>query len=95
MPEAIGTITKIKLGTLLAGGVNEFDLAMITLKSAAGAEELFFLWISRNDELAVQRIRQTQRLALAREAAFRKLTVHLFHGQTDSSIVDEIQVDIP
>ena len=95
MPEAIGTISKIKLGTLLSGGVNEFDLAMITLKDAGGFEQLFFLWISRNDELAVQRIRQTQRLALAREAAFRNLTVHLIYGQIDSSIVDEIQVDIP
>lgn len=95
MPESIGRITAIKLGTLLAGGVNEFDLAMVTLKSDAGFEELFFLWISRNDVPAVERIRHTQRLALAREAAFRKLRVHLIHGQVDSSIVDEIQVDIP
>jgi hypothetical protein len=36
---------------------------------------------------------QTQRLALAREAAFRKRVVHLWH-ETDSSLVDEIQVDI-
>lgn len=95
MPEAIGTITKIKLGTLLAGGVNEFDLAMITLKSDTGFEQLFFLWISRNNVPAVERIRHTQRLALAREAAFRKLPVHLIHGQIQSGIVDEIQVDIP
>jgi hypothetical protein len=93
MPESIGTITNIKLGTLLAGGVNEFDLAMVTLRSAAGFDELFFLWISRNDEAAVERIRHTQRLALAREAALRQLQVHLFHGQEHSGIVDEIQVD--
>jgi hypothetical protein len=55
---------------------------------------LFYLWNSRDDELAVRRILQTQRLALAREAAFRKLPVHLF-TETDSSIVDEIQVDVP
>jgi hypothetical protein len=42
----------------------------------------------------VRRVLQSQRLALAREAAFRKLTVRVFH-QNDSSIVDEIQVDIP
>ena len=36
--------------------------------------------------------RETQRLALAREAAFRNATVHLF-TEVDSSIVDDIQVD--
>ena len=95
MPDATGTITKIKLGTLLSGGANEFDLAQITLKSAAGFEELFFLWISRSDEPAVHRVLHTQRLALAREAAFRKLPVRVVFGQVDSSIVDEIEVDIP
>ena len=37
---------------------------------------------------------QTQRLALAREAATSKLTVHVTH-QNDSSIVDSLQVDYP
>jgi len=33
-------------------------------------------------------------LALVREAAFRKLTVHIF-AQSDSGFIDGIQVDIP
>jgi hypothetical protein len=37
---------------------------------------------------------ESQRLALAREAAFRKLTVHVF-AEPDSGFVDGIQVDTP
>jgi hypothetical protein len=93
MPETVGTITNIKLSSFLAGTVNSFDTCMITLSEAGtGASWLFLLWISRDDEPAVQRIRETQRLALAREAAFHKATVHLF-TEIDSSIVDDIQVD--
>ena len=33
-------------------------------------------------------------LWVSREAAFRRLTVHLFH-ESGSSIVDQIKVDIP
>lgn len=94
MPEIVGRITNIKLGSFLTGTVNSFDVGMITVEeTGTGASWIFFLWNSRDDELAVRRVLQTQRLALAREAAFRKLTVHVFH-QIDSSIVDEIQVDI-
>lgn len=95
MPTTIGTITNIKLSSFLTGTVNSFDTCMVTLLEAGtGASWLFHLWNSRDDELAVRRIPQTQRLALAREAAFRKLPVHLF-TETNSSIVDEIQVDVP
>lgn len=95
MPETIGRITNIKLGSFLTGTVNSFDIGTITVKEAGtGASWIFYLWNSRDDELAVRRVLQSQRLALAREAAFRKFTVRVFH-QSDSSIVDEIQVDTP
>jgi hypothetical protein len=68
---------------------------MVTLLEAGTAVSwVFLLWNSRDDAPAVERVRETQRLALAREAAFRKLTVHLF-AELDSSVVDEIQVDMP
>ena len=93
MPETVGKITNIKLSTFLAGTVNSFDTCMVTLLEAGtGVSWVFLLWNSRDDEPAVQRIRETQRVALAREAAFRKATVHLF-TEVDSSIVDDIQVD--
>jgi hypothetical protein len=40
----------------------------------------------------VKRVVSTQRLALAREAAIHKLTVHVWHD-SDSSLVDYMQVD--
>ena len=61
--------------------------------TASGADWVFYLWNSRADAPALQRVLQTQRLALAREAAFRNRVVHLWH-ETDSSLVDEIQADI-
>ena len=95
MPTTTGAITNIKLSSFLTGTVNSFDTCMVTLLEAGtGVSWLFYLWISRDDDLAVRRILETQRLALAREAAFRKSTVHLF-TEIDSSIVDEIQVDFP
>ncbi len=95
MPETIGKITNIKLRSFLAGSFNSFDIGTITVREAGtGISWLFYLWNSRDDELPVRRVTQTQRLALAREAAFRKLTVHVF-TQSDSSIVDGIQVDQP
>ena len=63
-------------------------------ETSTGAEWLFYLWNSRDNEPAVKRVLHTQRLALAREAAFRKLPVRVTHEQ-DSSIVDQFQVDIP
>jgi hypothetical protein len=95
MPETIGTITNIKLSTFLAGTVNAFDTCMVTLReTGTGVSWVFLLWNSRDDAPGVERIRETQRLALAREAAFQNATVHLF-TEIDSSIVDDIQVDFP
>jgi Regulator of chromosome condensation (RCC1) repeat len=95
MPETIGTIASIKLSSFLADSVNAFDTCMITLLEAGtGASWLFLLWNSRDDAPAVERVRETQRLALAREAAFQNATVHLF-TEIESSIVDDIQVDFP
>ena len=51
--------------------LNEFDTCMLTLQEANGATSLMILWNSRPNAPTVERIRQTQRLALAREAAFR------------------------
>ena len=95
MAVTVGQITEIKLGSFLTGTVNSFDIGTITVKEAStGQTWLFYLWNSRDDEPALRRVLQTQRLALAREAAFRKLTVHVT-TQEDSSIVEGIQVDIP
>jgi len=94
MPQTVGKITSIKLGSFLQGTVNAFDIGTVTLhETATGADWVFYLWNSRADAPALQRVLQTQRLALAREAAFRKRTVRLWH-EIDSSLVDEIQVDI-
>jgi len=94
MPVTIGKITNIKLGSFLQGTVNAFDIGTVTLhETASGADWVFYLWNSRADAPALQRVLQTQRLALAREAAFRNRVVHLWH-ETDSSLVDEIQADI-
>lgn len=94
MAETIGTITEIKVGTVAAAAL---DFGTLRLKeNSTGHTWLFYLWSwTAEDEPAVHRVLHTQRLALAREAAFRKLTVHIFHGQIESSIVDSIQVDIP
>jgi hypothetical protein len=95
MAETIGKITNIKVNSFLTGTVNSFDICTITVKeTSTGTSWLFYLWNSRDDEIAVRRVTQTQRLALAREAAFRKLTVHVF-AESDSGLVDGIQVDMP
>jgi hypothetical protein len=94
MPETVGKITNIKLGSFLQDTVNAFDIGTVKFhETATGADWVFYLWVTRADAPALQRVLQTQRLALAREAAFRKRVVHLWH-ETDSSLVDEIQVDI-
>jgi len=94
MPETIGKVRNIKLGSFLQNTVNAFDIGTVTLhESATGNDWVFYLWNSRADAPALQRVLQTQRLALVREAAFRKLVVHLWH-ELDSSLVDEVQVDI-
>lgn len=94
MPEKVGLIKDIKLGSWLAGSVNAFDVCIVTLQEANGGSWAMFLWNSRADAPTIDRILQTQRLALAREAAFRKLTVRLLHASA-SSIVDHIKVEIP
>lgn len=94
MAEIVGRITDIKLTTWLPGGVNEFDTCMLTLQESNGATSLMILWNSRSNAPTVERIRQTQRLALAREAAFRRRRVHVWHD-SGSSIINSIQVDIP
>ena len=96
MAEVVGKITNIKVGSFLPDTVNSFDIGTITVRDNATppVSWLFYLWNSRDAEPALKRILQSQRLALAREAAFRKLTVHISH-QSDSSIVDSLSVDIP
>ena len=95
MAETIGKITNIKVNRFLQGTINAFDLCNITVKEAGtGTSWLFHLWQSRDDAKAVDRVIETQRLALVREAAFRKLTVHIF-AQSDSGFIDGIQVDTP
>jgi len=95
MAETIGKITNIKVASFLPGTVNSFDVGAITMKEAGtGISWFFYIWNSRDDAPAVQRVLESQRLALVREAAFRKLTVHVFHDN-DSSLLSEITVDIP
>jgi len=95
MAETIGTITNIKVRTFLPGATNEFDIATITLKeTGTGVSWLFYLWNSNNNDLPVHRVAGSQRLALAREAALRKLTVHVF-ADSAASVMDGFQVDLP
>jgi hypothetical protein len=95
MAETIGKITNIKVGSFLQGATNSFDVGSITIKeNGTNLSWLLYLWNSRDAEVAFKRVLQSQRLALAREAAFRGLTVHAFH-ETDSSIIDQLTVDIP
>jgi hypothetical protein len=95
MAEVIGNVTNIKVMSFLQDTVNAFDICNFSLREAStGTTWLFHLWQSRDDDTAVHRVVETQRLALVREAAFRKLTVHIF-AESDSGFVDGIQVDTP
>ena len=95
MAETIGKITNIKVASFLPGSVNSFDVGAITLKeTSTGTSWLFYVWNSRDDDVPLHRVLQSQRLALVREAAFRSLIVHAFHDN-DSQILTEITVDIP
>jgi hypothetical protein len=95
MAETVGKIVNIKVRSFLQGTVNAFDIANISLEeTGTGTTWLFHLWQSRDDDLPVHRVVESQRLALVREAAFRKLTVHIF-AQSDSGFIDGIQVDTP
>ena len=94
MDEIVGRIASIKVRSFLQGTVNAFDICSISLREAGtGTTWLFQLWSSRDDDQAVHRVIQTQRLALVREAAFRRLTVHVF-AQSGSGFVDGFQVDV-
>jgi hypothetical protein len=93
--DTIGTILQVKAASFLPGGVNAFDIGAITVKeTSTGAEWFFYVWNTRDDAPALARVINSQRLALVREAAFRKLPVRCTH-QNDSSVLDAIAVDIP
>jgi hypothetical protein len=95
MAETIGKITNIKVNSFLPDTNNAFDICNVTVKEATtNVSWLFHLWNARDDDSPVHRVTQSQRLALIREAAFRKLTVHIF-AESDSALVDGIQVDTP
>ena len=81
MAETIGTITNIKLSSFLGGTVNAFDTCMVTLLEASSSVTwLFLLWNSRDDAPGVERrSRETQRLALAREAGVPQRDGAPFH----------------
>jgi hypothetical protein len=94
MAETIGKITNIKVNSFLQGTFNAFDICDFSLKeTSTGTTWLFHLWLSRDDDQPVHRVVESQRLALLRESAFRKLTVHVF-AESDSGFVDGFQVDI-
>jgi hypothetical protein len=94
MAETIGKITNIKLANVQTGP-NALDACAVTIKeNGTNTRFVFHLWVLRDNAPALDRILATQRLALVREAAFRKLTVHIFH-QPDASLIDQVQVDIP
>jgi len=88
MAETIGKIISIKVNSFLRDG-ECFRHCNISLKeTSTGTTWLFHLWQSRDDALAVHRVVESQRLALAREAAVRKLTVHVF-AEADSGLLTE------
>lgn len=95
MAETIGIVTNVKLATITPGFPNAIDVgAFHLLETATGINWFFYLWISHAADPPIDRVLQSQRIALLREAAFRKLTVHAFHDPTDQSVF-EITVDIP
>lgn len=94
MAEVVGKVVSIKVNSFLQGTINAFDICNISVReTSTGTTWLFHLWQSRDDDTAVHRVVETQRLALVREAAFRKQTVHIF-AQSDSGFIDGLQVDI-
>jgi hypothetical protein len=95
MAETVGKIINIKVNSFLPNTFNAFDICNVTVKeTGTNISWLFHLWNARDDDSAVHRVTQSQRLALVREAAFRKLTVHIF-AESDSALVDGLQVDTP
>jgi len=95
MAETIGKVINIKLATITPGFPNAIDVGAIYLKeTSTGNTWLFYLWVSHAADPAVNRVLQSQRLALVREAAFRHLTVHVFTDGVDNT-ANEITVDTP
>ena len=95
MAETIGTVTNIKLATITPDFPNAIDVGAIYLnETSTGITYLFYLWVSHAADPAVNRVLQSQRLALVREAAFRNLTVHIFTDDV-SNTANEITVDTP
>lgn len=95
MAETIGKVTNIKLATVDPDFPNAIDVGAVYLKeTSTGTTWLFYLWVSHAADPAVNRVLQSQRLALVREAAFHHLTVHLFHDDVSNSVF-EITVDTP
>ena len=95
MAETIGTVTNIKLATVDPDFPNAIDVGAVYLnETSSGITYLFYLWVSHAADPAVNRVLQSQRLGLVREAAFRNLTVHLFHDDVSNSVW-QITVDTP
>jgi hypothetical protein len=94
MAETVGTVTNIKVYTFLSGSTSEFDTCTVTLnETSTRTSWLFYLWNAPDTDTPVHRVTQSERLALLREAAFRKLTVHIY-AESDSGLIDGFQVDI-
>jgi hypothetical protein len=95
MAETIGTVTNIKVASFLTGSDGAFDVGAITLnETSTGFTWFFYIWLTHDSDPAVERVQGSQRLALVREAAFRKLPVHVF-ADSNSSVLTELTVDIP
>ena len=93
MAEHVGKITEIKVGSFFTGGPDPIDMGAITLKeTSTGLAFVLHLWVSHSNEPALQRVLQSQRLALVREAAFRNLTVRVTTPSTTSDLIETIQV---
>ena len=72
--------------SFLQDTVNAFDICNFTVnETSTGTTWLFHLWQSRDDDRPCIVWSRAQRLALAREAAFRNLTVHVF-AEPDSGV---------
>jgi len=71
MAEVVGKITNIKVISFLQNTVNAFDMCNVTVKeTTTNVSWLFHLWNARDDDTAVHRVTQTQRLALYERPPF-------------------------
>jgi hypothetical protein len=90
-----GLVSSIKVSSFIQDSPNAFDICYIGIKENANTAPLYFyLWNARSDAPAVQRVTQSQRLALLREAAFRGLTVMVTYDEP-SSLISSLQVNLP